>query len=1028
MGKLLRWLVTFNLKKLLTWLDKYLLEIGVAFLLFFIPLYPKFPLFDIQHTWVYIRLEDLMVALVVGIWLIQLARRKVSFKTPLAGPIFLYWFVGALSLVHAVFILSPQLPHLFPHLALFHYLRRLEYMVLFFVAAATVKDLRVVKRYLGVMALTLLGVCLYGFGQKFLGWPAFLTMNEEFAKGLPLYLPPTARMTSTFAGHYDLAAFLVLMIALWGSLIFGFKNWLIKILIFFLALASFILLLFTASRISFAVYLVVIVYVLLLQKRKWLIIPVVILSLFLSRQVTSSSERFSKTFRVQRVVYDTRTGRPIATVEEFFATPTPTPVAIAVVKEPPPASEESLPLGSGFLSLEGLTEEEARAQIMRRPIFTRHLETATLSSQMATISGEFLIKRAIVYDISFTTRFQAEWPRAMEAFKRNIFLGSGFSSISLATDNDYLRFLGESGILGLFAFLGILGTFGLLAKQALRKITAPLARSVLIGTLAGVLGLLLNAVLIDVFEASKVAYSLWLLLGMTVGLVQFLLPQRESLSKEVLAVIRSPLTTIFLLTILAGLVFGTGIKNYFTGDDFTWLRWAFTAKASHIPQFFLSAKGFFYRPLAKLYFYEISPFLGLRPHGYHLVDLLVHLGCAVAAYCLVLLLTKKNFVASLAAVLFLIHPINAESVFWISTTSHLFASFFYLWGVVAYLFWRKTRQGRRWLFYLLSLLVFILGLLSHERMVTFPLIIFLYDLIFFQFARAKKWTTKVATHLPFWFLTSLYLWLRNVLAQAHGLSGDYRYNLKNFVFNLVGNTLGYLGELVAGDHFLPWYDWSRIYWRSHKPIALGMLIVGALAMVFLWRKFDLGQRFRKRESKLVIFSLVWFFVLLLPFLGLGNMAERYVYPAHLGFFLVLALVLEWLYFKIVRIRPRLAWLTVGVIIIGISSFYLWETEKTKRDWYQAGETANTVLLTLATNYNEFPFGTQLYFVNLPLRYRRAWVFPVGLKDGLWFIYRDDNLLVDQTTDLEESLDWAEKKDYAHVFIYENGELKEARRK
>ena len=657
--------------KLTSWLDKHLLEIGIGFLLIFIPLYPKFPLIDIRNTWVYIRLEDFLVALVVGTWLIQLARRKISLKTPLTIPIIVYWLVGGISLAHAILILGGKIPHFFPSLGLLHYLRRIEYMVLFFVAAASVTDLRVIKRYLFIIALTLVGVCLYGFGQKFLGFPAFLTMNEEFSKGLPLYLPPTARMTSTFAGHYDLAAFLIFMIVLWGSLIFGFKNWLVKILTLGLVFASFILLLFTASRISFMVYLVAISYMLLLQKKKWLILPVIFLSLFLSRKVTGSAERFGKTFRIQQVVYDTRTGLPIATVEEFFVTPTPTPVIVAAKPVPalapsavsgPAKPEENLPLGSGYFSLEGLTREEALTQIIRKPIFAKSLQVATMSSEIATLSGEFLIKRAIVYDISLTTRIQGEWPRAIEAYKRNRLLGSGFSSISLATDNDYLRMLGETGLAGFFSFLTVLGGFALLVRLGLRQIGSPLTRSLLIGSLAGLLGLLLNAILIDVFEASKVAYVFWMVLGIIVGLIQLLLPAKKNLFKEAIEVAKQPLTMMVFLGLVAFLVFGSALNNYFTGDDFTWLRWAFSSRFSEIPKFFVSAQGFFYRPLAKAYFLFANPFFGLRPFGYHLVSLITHLGSVVGAYLVILLITKRRLIAFLASFLMLIHPINAESV------------------------------------------------------------------------------------------------------------------------------------------------------------------------------------------------------------------------------------------------------------------------------------------------------------------------------------------------------------------------------
>ncbi len=1022
------------MRKLLKWLDKYLLEIGIIFLSVFIPLYPKFPLIDLPQTWVYIRLEDFLVALVVLAWLILLVRKRVSLSTPLTLPILSYWLAGALSLVFAVVFLRTQIPHFFPGLAALHFFRRVEYMILFFIAFSVVKDLAVVRRYLFFVILTFIGVCLYGFGQKFLGLPAFLTMNEEFAKGLPLYLPPTARMTSTFAGHYDLAAYLVLMISFLGSLIFGFKNWLAKVFILGVTFAGFILLLFTASRVSFAVYLLSVTLMLVLQKKKWLIIPFIIVSIYLANFVTGSSERFAKTFRVRQVVYDSKTGLPIATVEDFFISPTPTPPLVVArkVAPPPPVSgpppaEENLPLGSGFIDLGDLTREEALAQIIKRPIITSSLQTASVSSQIATESGEFLIKRTIVYDISFTTRIQGEWPRALEAFRRNYFLGSGFSSISLATDNDYLRALGETGLLGFLAFGSVLVAFALLIRQGLRKIPPSLSHSVLIGTTAGLLGLLLNAVLIDVFEASKVAYVFWLLLGVTVGVAKLALPKDRPLWKEAVEIAQMPLTAMVGLGIVAFLVLGSSISNYFTGDDFTWLRWAVTSRFSDIGQFFVSAGGFFYRPLAKIYFLLANPLFELRPQGYHLVSFLLHFGTAIGAYLLTLLLTKKKLVACLAGLLFLIHPINAESIFWVSCTSQLFASLFYLWGFIGWVAWRKINWRGRPLFFFLALLAFVLSLLSHEKAVTFPLIILFYDVIFYHSRVVMNWAKRVAPYLPFWVLLTAYFWIRTLVSHAHGLSGDYSYSFKNLIFNLVGNFTGYLGEAVFSFNFIPLYDLSRDFLRSQKLVAVVALLVSVLLIAKLSKYLRIREWWQSKEFKLAIFCLGWFIILLLPFLGLGNIAKRYLHTALVGFVIVLALLIN-LIFEKLKTKGLVFGVTAAMIIlIGIVGFYLKEMKQAQDDWHQAGETANKILLAMATNYEEFPASTSLYFVNLPLRQNRAWIFPVGLKDGLWFIYRDDSLKIYQLSDVEEALDLAEGKPSARVFPFENGGLKEASR-
>ncbi len=1000
MQKLLKWPATFKFSKFFSWFDKHLLEIGVSFLLFFIPLYPKLPLVDVSNTWVYVRLEDVLVAAVVGFWLIQLWRRKVTFKPPLVIPIGVYWLVGGISVLFSLIFLRTHLANFFPHLAILHYLRRIEYMILFFVAASTIKDIKRVKRYLLVAAVALGAVCLYGFGQKFLGWPAFLTMNEEFAKGVPLYLPETARITSTFAGHYDLAAYLVLVIALFGSLFFGLKRWALKIPLLVLVFASFILLLFTASRISFMVYLMAISLVLYLQKKKWLIIPVVLISLILMSYVSGASGRFGKTFRVEEVVYDARTGKPIAAVQEE---------AVQEVEE--------LPLGTGFIQLPLVQKEAPEATEVA--MIRKSLKTATMSSEIATISGQFLIQRAIVYDISFTTRFQGTWPRAYKAFQRNPLLGSGYSAIDVGTDSSYLRALGETGLLGFFAFLGLFFSLGLLAKQGLARIKALFGRSMVIGMTAGVLGLMLNAVLIDVFEASKVAFSLWILLGITVGTINFYLPRRKSLVKEAIEVINWPIVPIVFFAFLTFLVFLTGLANYFVGDDFTWLRWAATSRIADIPQFFLSAEGFFYRPLAKTYFLLVKPFFGLNPAGYHLFDFALHFGCVLGAYLLTLRLSKKKLVAFIASLIFLVHPVNSEAVLWISSTSILLARFFLLWGFIAYLQWRQSQKKWKPFLFVAVLLAFIFGLASHELMVVFPLLLLLYDFLFHQFKKSVGWLEKMVPYLPFGFLTVVYFWLRNNVAQAHWLSGDYSYNLRYFALNFVGNLFGYLGELIAGFRFLPVYDLTRVSLRSHKLMAVALLIAG----LFLVKLF----LSRLKLTKLTLFSIGWLIILLLPFLGLGNIAERYVYLANLGFFILIGLGINWVY-QTLKKRHFIFGLVIASLLIGLlAGFYNREFTRVKEDWRQAGELSNQTLLALSSNYAEFPQEAVLYFVNLPLRLSRAWVFPVGLEDGLWFIYRDETLVVKRTDDLDQTLKLTEDKPKTYVFLYEDKELKEIKR-
>jgi hypothetical protein len=121
---------------------------------------------------------------------------------------------------------------------------------------------------------------------------------------------------------------------------------------------------------------------------------------------------------------------------------------------------------------------------------------------------------------SFEIRTKIEWPRAWRAFLRNPILGSGYSSVDLATDNDLLRLLAEVGILGWL-------TFSLLLVAIIKRLfyfwqnSKGFLKYYISGLIAMLLAFIVNSFLIDVFEASKVASLLWLLIGVTFGYLNY---------------------------------------------------------------------------------------------------------------------------------------------------------------------------------------------------------------------------------------------------------------------------------------------------------------------------------------------------------------------------------------------------------------------------------------------------------------------------------------------------------------------------
>lgn len=464
-------------EKLLFWL--------IVFLLIFIPLYPKFPLLNIKGTFVAIRIEDLLIALVIGIWLVTIIyKRQVKelLKDKLNQALLLFFGIGLLSVFSAIFLTNT----VEAHLAILHFLRRVELMLLLPVVLYTIKTKRQVIICLFTLAGVVLLVNLYALGQQYLNWPVISTTNSEFSKGLILYLTPGARVNSTFAGHYDLATFLMMALILMSSIFFYAKKIYYKAIIAIISALSFFVLVLTAARFSVAALFVSVLLVILLSGKKILILILIVLSLIGVLYPSQLRDRFISVITIN-----------INQGGERY-----------VPKDNNP--------NSGKVNISTLPVEVPSPTPSK--ISNQATTSATPSAKIASdiAPGEPIDSTQLGAYRSFSIRLNLEWPRAIRAFAKNPFLGTGYSSIGIATDNDFLRSIGEVGLLGTIAF-GLIFIVIFKRLWSLTKKQDRLIKFLSIGVISIVVGFLLNGLAIDVFEASKVATLFWILLGISLA-------------------------------------------------------------------------------------------------------------------------------------------------------------------------------------------------------------------------------------------------------------------------------------------------------------------------------------------------------------------------------------------------------------------------------------------------------------------------------------------------------------------------------
>jgi len=430
-----------------------------------VPLYQKFPLIDVPGTFVSIRLEDFLILLTSIFWGITvLPSLKFYLKNKITIALGIYILVSMVSVASAMFITKTAAPHI----AMLHLLRRIEYFMPFFMGYTIILwDRDSLKYYLKVLMIVVIAVFIYGFGQKHYSWPIIITQNEEYSKGIALRWIEGSHINSTFAGHYDLATFLVLALPILISSLFLLKGPKIRALLVLTIFAGIWLLINAASRISILSYLLATTTALILVKKYRAIVIVILVSVILVGFSSNLMARYLRVFDLIQKNY-TRSGwiNVNLKIKDSYA-------------------------ATGDINL----PERVNPTPTPPPVFE---------------------------DRSTSIRLNVEWPRALRAFSKNPLLGTGFSSITLATDNDYLRLLGETGILGLLAFFLIFLRLGekIISNLPFDKHFSFSELAFVSGVTGALGGIFINGIFIDIFEASKFAIIFWLFIGMASGLLR----------------------------------------------------------------------------------------------------------------------------------------------------------------------------------------------------------------------------------------------------------------------------------------------------------------------------------------------------------------------------------------------------------------------------------------------------------------------------------------------------------------------------
>ena len=194
---------------------------------------------------------------------------------------------------------------------------------------------------------------------------------------------------------------------------------------------------------------------------------------------------------------------------------------------------------------------------------------------------------------------------------------------------------------------------------------------------------------------------------------------------------------------------------------------------------------------------------GLEPAGYHFGNILLHALNGALVYRLLLKLELPALPALFGAALFVLHPVQVESVAWVSERKNVLSALFFLLSLLSYIDYRKGDTSRV-LNYPISLTFFVCALLTKSVAVVFPLVIVCYDYCYYR----KTGSLNLADKLPF-LLLALATAILAVLSQQKvgGIEiSDYPGGtLLGTLWTMIPVFLSYLKDLVYPVDLSPYY-------------------------------------------------------------------------------------------------------------------------------------------------------------------------------------------------------------------------------
>ena len=337
-----------------------------------------------------------------------------------------------------------------------------------------------------------------------------------------------------------------------------------------------------------------------------------------------------------------------------------------------------------------------------------------------------------------------------------------------------------------------------------------------------------------------------------------------------------------LVCLAAVLPYARTIDNYFVQDDFG-VVWLLSQKPwTYFPRWFVSTWmddiwGYTpdeIRPFPALTYQIAAAFGAGSPVANHVINIALHAANGLLVLCLAHLVAGLSLAGStIAAVVFLVLPFQAESVAWATGRVDSMPAFFYLASFILYARWRARPVETR--LYWWSVVLFFVTLFSKQNAITLGPALVAFDLVILRRPIRVSWDW-VRPYVPFALLTIAYLLLR--LALFGEVARESQLTAANLSY-FSGLVVRHLRRTVFGD----------VGFGSAGQWAL----VGTAFVVMAVAAIGAGRERSRQAMRVVLyFGVFWWVIGVAPVLVAAYESPRHIYLAAVGWAVLLGLAYD----------------------------------------------------------------------------------------------------------------------------------------